>query len=110
MALKRKKNYCSIEKSIDKPLGSNLKISPKFQLLKEVIYEMDYGGKRRKLIFDLLSTGIEFQVNGMHCIQTKNDPDIKKLIKSGKIEMFNTSSYSWGNSICKHTYIRIKNG
>lgn len=110
MALQSKRNYSPIEKRIDKQFGCRIETSTKFKLLKEVIHDMDYGSKRRKLILELLSTGIEFQVNGMHCIQIKNDPDIKKLIKSGKIEMFNTPSYNWGSSKCKHTYIRIKNG
>lgn len=108
MALKGIKTYSAIEKSISKEDFPRNIISPKFKLLTEVIHDMSYGGKRRKLILDLLSTGIEYRVNGMHCIQTKNDPDIKKLIKTGKIEMFNTGSYSWGKSKCKHTYIRIK--
>ncbi|YP_010842907.1 hypothetical protein ACQ27_gp023 [Klebsiella phage K64-1] len=45
----------------------------------------------------------------MHDIQTKNDPDIKRLLKYKKIEMFNVRSGSWSDR-SKHTYLRIKNG
>lgn len=109
MALRDKNQYSCMTRNIKKDGNSEIVLKPEYKFLKDAIFEMPYGGKRRKVILDMLRDGVEFKVNGMHDIQTKNDPDIKRLLKDCKIEMFNVRSGSWsGNS--KHTYLRIKNG
>ncbi len=50
---------------------------------------MSYGKERRAMLLSVIERGFEFPVNGKHLIQTKRDPDIKKLIKQGKIQMVN---------------------
>ncbi len=68
------------------------------------IMTMNYGSARRELILKVLQTNTCFRVNRKYCIQTKTDPDIKRLIKQGKIEIFNQHN-SYG---IKHTYLRLK--
>lgn len=108
MALRSIKKYSATTKIIKKD-GYDLVMKPEYKYIKNAIFEMPYGAKRRKIILDMLREGVEFKVNGMHDIQTKNDPDIKRLLKCKKIEMFNVRSGSWSDR-SKHTYLRIKNG
>jgi hypothetical protein len=66
------------------------------------IREMDYGKERRALILEVLNSGFNFPVNRKYCLQTKNDPDLKRLIKKGKIELVNT-----GGTV-KTTHVKLK--
>lgn len=52
--------------------------------------EMSYGKERRALILEVLEAGFSFAVNRKYCLQTKHDPDLKRLIKKGKIKLVNT--------------------
>lgn len=86
-------------------------LKQEYKDLIDVIRNESFGGKRRQKIYEFMKNGLEIQVNGIHCIQTKNDPDILRLLKEGKIEMFNVPISSYGNRLkCKHTYLRMKNG
>jgi hypothetical protein len=66
------------------------------------IREMDYGKERRALILEVLNSVFNFPVNRKYCLQTKNDPDLKRLIKKGKIELVNT-----GGTV-KTTHVKLK--
>ncbi|EMR6007951.1 hypothetical protein WJW27_004745 [Escherichia coli] len=112
MALRGQTQYKCIEE-IRKKDGTlfDRKLKQEYKDLRDVIRNESFGGKRRQKIYEFLKNGLEIQVNGLHCVQTKNDPDILRLLKEGKIEMFNTPISSYGNRLkCKHTYLRIKNG
>lgn len=86
-------------------------LKQEYKELRDVVHNDSYGGMRRKKIYEYLKKGLEIQVNGLHCIQTKNDPDILRLLKEDKIEMFNVPISFYGNKLkCKHTFLRIKNG
>lgn len=67
------------------------------------IRKLNYGSERRKRIIALLQTGFEFMVNCRGFGSTQRDPDLKKLLKLKKIEMYNVKD---GCSFTKHTYIR----
>ncbi len=64
--------------------------------------EMSYGKERRALILEVLEAGFSFAVNRKYCLQTKHDPDLKRLIKKGKIKLVNT-----GGTV-KTTCIQLK--
>ena len=68
------------------------------------IREMNYGKERRALILEVLTSGFSFCVNRKYCLQTKHDPDLKRLIKKGKIKMVNSPE---SNGI-KVTHIQLK--
>ena len=67
--------------------------------------EMNYGKERRALILEVLKAGFSFCVNRKYCLQTKHDPDLKRLIKKGKIKMVNSPD-SYGT--VKVTHIQLK--
>lgn len=66
------------------------------------IHDMSYGKERRALILEVLKAGFSFCVNRKYCLQTKHDPDLKRLIKKGKIKMVNSGG------IIKTTHIQLK--
>ncbi len=74
------------------------------QLLRKYwqLREMSYGKERRALILEVLKSGFSFAVNRKYCLQTKKDPDLKRLIKQGKIKLVNT-----GGTV-KTTCIQLK--
>jgi|AGFT01.1.fsa_nt_gi hypothetical protein len=69
------------------------------------IRDLPFGSIRRQAIISLLQTGYLLRVNGKGCIQTKADPDLQKLLKDGKIEMYNER-----NRTFKRTIIRYNDG
>lgn len=69
------------------------------------IKHLPFGSARRHTIIQLLKTGYLIPVNGLHCIQLNADPDLRKLLKDGKIEMYNERTGTF-----KRTIIRYKNG
>jgi hypothetical protein len=69
------------------------------------IRDLPFGSARRQAIVQLLSTGFLIPINGKHCIQLNADPDLRKLLNNGKIEMYNER-----NSTFKRTIIRYKDG
>lgn len=71
-----------------------------------------YGGKRRKALMELFERGMIICVNGKHVPHTDKDPDLKRLLKEGKIEMItaNPKMYSDYAPKFKRTYVRIKDG
>lgn len=71
-----------------------------------------YGGKRRNALLKLFERGMIICVNGKHVPQTDKDPDLKRLLREGKIEMItaNPKMYSDYASKFKRTYVRIKDG
>lgn len=51
--------------------------------------ELEYGKNRREFIKNAFSSeGARLYVNSRYCIQLKNDPDLKKLIKSGFLKVY----------------------
>lgn len=50
---------------------------------------MDYGKNRRELIMKLFNSvdNSAYCVNRKHRPQIKNDPDLKRLIKTGKLKL-----------------------
>jgi hypothetical protein len=66
--------------------------------------DMSYGKERRELILEVLKDGFCFAVNRKYCLQTKHDPDLKRLIKQGKIEIVNSPA---GHGV-KTTHIKLK--
>lgn len=85
-------------------------LKDEYKELRDIIRNDSYGGKRRQKIYEFLKNGLEIQVNGLHCVQTKNDPDILRLLKEDKIEMFTeVVSFFAQRTRCKHTFLRIKN-
>lgn len=69
------------------------------------IRDMPFGSERRRAIIELLKTGYLIPVNGIGQIQLKCDPDLRKLLKDGKIEMYNER-----NRTFKRTIIRYNDG
>lgn len=69
------------------------------------IRHLPFGSGRRQAIIQLLQTGFLIPVNGKNCIQLNADPDLRKLLKNGKIEMYNER-----NRTFKRTIIRYKDG
>ncbi|MED6699480.1 hypothetical protein VWH97_07070 [Escherichia coli O157] len=111
MALRGSKKYNAFETYVSKDGKLHRDLKPECKVLLDTVRDAPYGGKRRKLIYEILKSGAELQVNGKHCVQTKNDPDILRLLKEGKIEMFNEGVSYYGQRVkCKHTFLRIKNG
>lgn len=110
MSKRGKLNYSKCTRDIPKEgegVGSRITLKPEYEEMRHLIYNTPYGGFRRGQILGLLKRGVEISVNGMHEVQTKNDPDLKRLLKEGKIEMFTNASH-W-NSFFKRTYLRYKN-
>lgn len=105
MAMRDATTYKATEVTCNKK-GIEISLKEEYKVLKYYLHEHNYGGKRRKMIYEILASGVEFPVNCRHTIQTKNDPDIQKLLKQGKIEMFNNST----GLKSKRTYLRVKNG
>ena len=70
------------------------------------IRKLPFGSARRQAILRLLETGFLIPVNGMGCLQMKTDPDLRKLLKEDKIELYNERS----STKFKRTIIRYKNG
>lgn len=70
------------------------------------IRKLPFGSARRQAIVQLLETGYLIPVNGMGLIQLKNDPDLQKLLKEEKIEMYNERS----SGHFKRTIVRYNNG
>lgn len=68
------------------------------------IRDMPYGKERRALILEVLKEGFSFSVNRKRCLQTKRDPDLKRLLKKDKIKMVNSPD---GHGI-KVTHIQLK--
>lgn len=111
MALRGQTQYNCIQE-IRKKDGTlySRELKEEYSKLRDVVRNESFGGKRRQKIYEFLKNGLEIQVNGLHCVQTKNDPDISRLLKEGKIEMFNVPISFYGQKLnCKHTYLRIKN-
>lgn len=77
------------------------------ELLKKYwsIRKMDYGKERRALILEVLNAGFSFAVNRKYCLQTKTDPDLKRLIKKGKIKIVNCPD---AHGSVKTTHIQLK--
>ena len=80
-------------------------LKEQYKILRVLVHEVSYGGFRRAKILQMLKDGVEYPVNGVGGIQLKNDPDFKRLLKEGKIEMF-----TQGGTNFKRTYVRYKNG
>lgn len=100
-------------RSSEKPVHTKTVLLPDGQTQRELtedfkrfqeIRKMSYGAPRRNELMKLLETGFSFTVNTKHSIIIDNDPDIQRLLKKGKVEMY-TAKVSLK---CKHTYIRIK--
>lgn len=72
------------------------------------VRKMSYGMKRRALLMKLFKAGVEFYVNCNHCIQLKDDKDLQKLIKQGKIEMVNEVITRYNTFSIKHSFVRLK--
>lgn len=84
----------------------NLTYLPSTSLIAmQKIRDLPFGSIRRQAIISLLQTGYLLRVNGKGCIQTKADPDLLKLLKDGKIEMYNER-----NRTFKRTIIRYNDG
>lgn len=86
-------------------VGDEWKLTPEFAEFNENVRYADYGAKRRKNLLALLEKGLEFPINTKHCPLLSTDPDIKKLLKDGKIELFNVRQW---NSHHKKTHVRIR--
>ncbi|WOL22704.1 hypothetical protein [Escherichia phage vB_EcoM_JNE01] len=106
MAKRSNLSYEACETYMTKDGKEHRGVKPEYVVLREVLLNESYGSNRRNKILDLLRSGIEIAVNRKYSVQTKDDPDIKKLIKDGKIEMFNVAT----GPKSKCTYLRIKNG
>ncbi|WEM33231.1 hypothetical protein EJP02_170 [Escherichia phage EJP2] len=64
----------------------------------------DYSIVRRKRLLELFDKGLVIVVNTKHCPQLKQDADLKKLLKDGKLEQFNIRE----SKNFKRTYLRRK--
>lgn len=73
---------------------------------------MPYGMKRRNALYEMFKNGMMIIVNGRSSLKTYEDPDLKKLIKQGKIEMVTAHDkpYDKYRTTYKRTYVRIKDG
>lgn len=85
--------------------GTEWKLTPEFAEFNKNVRYADYGSERRKNLLVLLEKGLEFPINVKHCPQLDTDTDIKKLLKDGKIELFNVREW---NSHHKCTHVRIR--
>lgn len=101
MTAKSQTNKANILHKID----GEWKLTPEFKEFNEKVRYADYGSERRKNMLALLERGLEFAVNAKYCPQLDTDTDIKKLLKDGKIELFNVREW---NSHYKRTHVRIR--
>lgn len=58
-----------------------------------------YGAQRKQNMLRVLATH-DMPVNCKYCVQVKNDPDLKRLIKDGKVKIV---SRPWNSCISKPT-------
>jgi hypothetical protein len=65
--------------------------------ISDILHYMPYGRERRKLIMKYLKDPLNdcnlICVNRKWCIQTKSDPDIKKLLKKKKLVMIREGTH-----------------
>ena len=66
------------------------------------IPEMDYGSARRKLIMNLfdITPDAAYCVNRKYRPQMKDDPDLRRLVKTGKLKIKRT-----GQPSSRYTYL-----
>lgn len=67
------------------------------------IYDMPYGGERRKLILSLLQHQ-RVLVNRKHAMQTSKDKDLRRMLKEGAIEVISVHTHKSH----KDQYIQLK--
>lgn len=65
-----------------------------------------YGMTRRRELLRAFELGLVMPINGHHLCQSKADPDLKKLLKDGKVEMITDNA----RRCFKRTYLRKKHG
>ena len=68
-------------------------LTPEYIQYLKTVRDADYGKERRERLLALLDLGLEFAVNKTRCPQMSTDKDLQKLLKEGKIELFNVRMY-----------------
>ena len=73
---------------------------------QDTMFSMEYGPARRKMIVRLLAGGNTIRVNSKYCVQVKKDPDIRKLIRTGVVEVVHGEHIWFCN--CRYQELRLK--
>lgn len=104
MAMREIESPKNTKRVCDETGSEYLELTDDFKRFQE-IRQMSFGCIRRNELMKLLSTGFSFAVNIKHCIIVEHDPDIQRLLKKNKIELYTVKA----SKKTKHTYVRIKN-
>lgn len=102
---KSQRNLANIQVLVD----GRLQLTPEFDEFNNTVRFASYGSARRTKLMELLERGLEFPVNCKHCPSLNKDPDLQKLLKEDKIELFNVRQYPTKYRVTfKKTHVRIK--
>lgn len=79
-----------------------MKNTVQYERRHRVLYGMPFGPQRRQELLKIIPEMGGLHVNRRWCPQLKYDPDLTKLLKSGKLVRTREGSFG-----CKHTVLRV---